>query len=871
MATGNHQGHKISLKSSLAACFSAALAITPALHVHALADNPKKPPEMMKPEEMKKESPKPAETTKPATKPTSSPAPAARRPGGPKLPQFPPGSPEQVEQAIDAGKRHLYNLQRADGSWERVTSPNVDGGPASVEGAQWGGLTAIATYALLASGENPQSTHMKAAIDWLAKAEITGTYALGLRAQVWGFLPADDAKTLCEKDAKLLLAALKGRGDAKGFYHYTISGEQSYDHSCSQYGVLGIWACAEAGFEVPPLYWQMVEQAWLRDQDPKTGGWSYNKRTNEERGVTPAMTAAGVATLFITQDYVHGMEGIDCKGNVTNANIDAGIKYMAAQIPNLGANFYTWYGVERIGVASGYKYFGSVDWYQTGAKIIAPHLVGQAEKKADISDSIPNTAFSLLFLNRGRAPVAINKLNYEIDFTAGGTRRVEKDKPTVTFWNERPRDIANLVKYLSHESEQFLNWQVVNLQANADALHDAPILYIAGSQSMDLKKEDEEKLRHYVEQGGLIVCNADCSKPEFTNTVMRNMGAKPSLAARLFPGYEVRKLPDSHVIYNNQNFQRKDWKDFVEIHAVGNGAREFMLVFPTGDPAKYWQTRTINGREAWHQVMMDVFTYANGKETPRYKGLTYIVNPSRAIKAERVMKVARLEYAGQWDPEPGGWRRMAAILHNQNKLDLQVDPVKLGAGNLDAYRVAHLTGTQKFQLTDPQRKELKSFASAGGLLIIDAAGGNGDFSSSAEAELHEIYGDSASDAASPLKTDALVYSAANKIADVTYRQFAIRTLLRNSKAPRLRAILKGGKPLAYYSPEDLSVGMVGQEIDGIYGYSPASATGIMQNILVQASATRSTPGALTLPPQSTRPDDVKKPAAPPKEKPKKPK
>ncbi len=88
------------------------------------------------------------------------------------------------------------------------------------------------------------------------------------------------------------------------------------------------------------------------------------------------MTAAGVATLFITQDYVHQADGIKCVGNLRNDHIDKGLKWMAGHTaewtPSQGyAGFplpgYTLYGVERIGVASGLKYFGTVDWYQYGA------------------------------------------------------------------------------------------------------------------------------------------------------------------------------------------------------------------------------------------------------------------------------------------------------------------------------------------------------------------------------------------------------------------------------------------------------------------------------------------------------------------------
>ena len=61
------------------------------------------------------------------------------------------------------------------------------------------------------------------------------------------------------------------------------------------------------------------------------------------------------------------------------------------------------------------------------------------------------------------------------------------------------------------------------------------------------------------------------------------------------------------------------------------------------------------------------------------------------MKPEKTVKLARLEYVGSWDPEPGGWKRLAAVMHNQNKIDLQVDHVKLGEGKLSGYKIAHIT------------------------------------------------------------------------------------------------------------------------------------------------------------------------------------
>ena len=38
-------------------------------------------------------------------------------------------------------------------------------------------------------------------------------------------------------------------------------------------------------------------------------------------------------------------------------------------------------------------------------------------------------------------------------------------------------------------------------------------------------------------------------------------------------------------------------------------------------------------------------------------------------------EVMTFEYPGNWNPEPGGRRRLAAVLNNRHKVDLKVEPI----------------------------------------------------------------------------------------------------------------------------------------------------------------------------------------------------
>src|SRR5258706_15618703 len=53
-------------------------------------------------------------------------------------------------------------------------------------------------------------------------------------------------------------------------------------------------------------------------------------------------------------------------------------------------------------------------------------------------------------------------------------------------------------------------------------------------------------------------------------------------------------------------------------------------------------------------------------------------------------------------------------------------------------------------------------------------------------------------------------------------------------APRLRGIEVNNRTGVIYSQEDLSVGLVGMSVDGIYGYETDYANKLMENIVLYA-------------------------------------
>jgi hypothetical protein len=300
------------------------------------------------------------------------------------------------------------------------------------------------------AGENPHSAPVNKALEWLEANDAHGTYVIGLRSCVWSLLPekwrSTDARfpMVRDHDRDFALYSRIQRGPNRGFYGYVYGANvpafgpydpngppsvSGYDRSNSHYGVLAAWGAEQAGAEIATQYWRDADADWKRAQRPD-GGWNYNDA--DAQGSTFTMTCAGLATLFITQNYVlrgdtHRFD--KCAGGFSDPAIDKGLewidKHFASSRAGAGKQMhYRAHDIGRVGIASGRKYFGGIDWY----KACSDELI-QTQAANGSWGTIHDTCFAIAFLLRGGAPIIINKLEYE-------TADASQTSP----WNERPRD-----------------------------------------------------------------------------------------------------------------------------------------------------------------------------------------------------------------------------------------------------------------------------------------------------------------------------------------------------------------------------------------------------------------------------------------------
>ena len=580
--------------------------------------------------------------------------------------------------------------------------------------------------------------------------------------------------------------------------------EFPWDNSNSQYGLLGVWAGVEVGMEVPDAYWQSVEQHWNATQ-LKSGEWGY--KNHDQLGYF-SMTCAGVASLLVTHDnldlpMLRGAVGRE----PYSPSLAAGLKWLdtadnGINTPNPNTHYlgYDLFGIERVGLASGYKYFGNHDWYREMAeRVVAAQFANGSWGHDDHGlDTLVDTAYSLLFLSRGRHPIIMTKLKFD------------------GAWDNRPRDVANLAKFAGRELERPLNWQVVDINHPWNDWFDSPVVFIASHQAPKLTDRNYAELRSFAWAGGLIFTQADLASAQFDKWVTE-------LAQKVAPGHPLEVIPDTDPIYSLQY----KLKTHRRLMGVRNGVR-WLIVHSPNDVAMAWQQRSDKTRLADFQLGTNVFLYASGKPDLRNRISSPFI-PAPTAPPTQAVRVARVTFNGNWDPEPAAWARFSRYLQWETGTSLVVGTLAPGKLTPGIAQVAALTGTGPVKFTDAEVNAIRDYITAGGVLLVDPCGGDNTF----RLAVREALLDRISNSATPMA----ILPGSPLLRDVSGGPGAIPLRVRPYTVDRYGNAITGievlslGKGAIVVSPRDLTFGLLGVQTWGVDGYQPEAAQVFVRNLI----------------------------------------
>ncbi len=702
---------------------------------------------------------------------------------------------EDLDRAVAAAVGYLNSKIDAQGSCR--------GEPAARD-VRYGAKTALCAYALLTAEPKPPSPAVRRALDWLTGRQLRGIYAVAMRAQVLGAAGDERYSPVLTVDVGELIESA-GETGAYAATLYPGPARRRNDNYHTAAAVLAVSSGPQAKTQATDDYWRRVARHWIDQQRPD-GGWGYRVRPDVMRDKTyGSITAAGLLALHTCARKLHRPGGIETEidESIARAMTWLDEHYSIDENPALGVNrYHEWvYNLSRVAVASGRKYFGARSWRDEG---IAKLIWAQRDDGAwGHADAIEQTAFSLLFLLNARRRVLLNKLSYDGE------------------WNTHPRDCANLTGWVSHTFKQPVRWEVVDIDRPIRDLHDAPILYISGVGTMQLSDPQTDKLRTFILRGGLIVSQAASNDTDFTIGILR-------LLKRLFPQYELARLDDDHPIYS-VNFTPPSPKG---LWGISNGVR-VLAVHSARELSADLQGGPGELQMPTFELLGNICLYATDRGQLRSWARTpWPPAPSEHFTPRSTIRLGRVRYDGNYDPEPLALRRLANIMARRHGIRLQLgEPISIRNLSAAAWPVAHMTGTDAFRLGTDEVAALWEYVRAGGTLIVDAAGGGEPFAQAAKTELLRAFPGGRFEQLSV----KLLQSGPEPLESVTYRRDLAGALGRDRCVPRIEGLYSDERLAIVFSGDDLTAALVGYPGYMIRGYAPPTAVAIMTNLICHLS------------------------------------
>mgnify|MGYP002879049245 CR=1 FL=1 len=223
-----------------------------------------------------------------------------------------------------------------------------------------------------------------------------------------------------------------------------------------------------------------------------------------EKKADPVMTAAGVAALTVTQQYlaetVSGYRRSDEDLKARNAGLewlDQHFQLNDPAVEEADWYYYMWI-IQQVGFASGYRTFNGVDWNTEVTREILNRQLPDGTWGGEQGKTV-STAFAMLYLSQANAAVGAAKLQY-----AGA-------------WNDEPDDLLNFARYASNRYESPIIWQVVDANLTGGELLESPMLYLSASDQFTFTPEQFAHLRNYVEGGGMFIIPSTLSRNSATD------------------------------------------------------------------------------------------------------------------------------------------------------------------------------------------------------------------------------------------------------------------------------------------------------------------------------------------------------------------
>jgi len=433
-------------------------------------------------------------------------------------------------------------------------------------------------------------------------------------------------------------------------------------------------------------------------------------------------------------------------------------------------------------------------------------------------------------------PALVGMINFSAQAVVEKGKREERDAfPTTQI------DIERLMNFSNNKLDIHYRYIATSLSSFSYDPTELPVLYLTGWTPMPkLSDEMVEKLRRYLYDGGTLVLHAQCGRKEFTDSAR-------AAIAKILPNRPLAALDGDNFIFHSyyditQMRVRNGTDDFKSmppyLEAVFLGCRPAIIFSPV-DLNCGWDVvnHPIEGGVLYHQddaLQLGVNIISSALANQQYARTwgTQKVYHQQDDKTRDQLVIAQVVHSGDWDPTPHALPNLMKYVAKNTTLNVQFKREVVDLANVDVFKhpVLYMTGLRDFKLSDEQVKQLKTYLTAGGVLVADSAAGNVAFDQAFRRELARVVGEN------KLKTvalDSALYQTPYQIKAVDYTKL-VKAQEPRLNAPTIEGVTVDGQLQVIYSRYSLSNGW--EQLNFAYnrGYADTDALRLGVNIFSYA-------------------------------------
>ena len=733
----------------------------------------------------------------------------------------------EVRSAIKLGIEALESRQRASGEWS-----GFDSYPS--------GTTALATLALINASDSPDTPAIQKGLKRVIDERAKSTYFVSLRVMCLANADPKGERYLREvqKDIDWLVKIQSPTG---GWAYGRNGRVGSPDSSNSQFALLALHEAAQMGAVIDDRVWLATKEYWENCR-ANGGGYSYNLGGRNKRR---SMSAAGMASTIIIDENLPDLGDMFQGARIKCCSADPGEEHEQETADHIGKEFnlgrnvagqghqwkyYFMYALERAGRLSGRRFFGTHDWYREGAsRLIDWRIDGQGWNGGGLENTNLSTAMALLFLAKGKRPIAIGKYLFESD----------QDKL-------HRKGVHYLTRNLEKAWDLKLNWQEVRgVDATADDLLESPVLFMSGNGGFVLTDFQKDSLKKYLENGGFLFADAcqgeGCGRAEFDRSFRQ-------LMVDLFPDSPLEPLPPNHPVWTSyEPLERPDERPLLGLQACCKTS----VIYCPRNLACLWNAdrpgvkrlmkknrrykRLISEVEYATKVGINVVTYATGRDLKEKGDRPKLEGKAKSVLVNRSLELPKLIHGGGQDEAPNAWRKIQQRFAESGiSVNLKKKFIKADLDQLSDHPFVFMHGRNAFSFTEEERAAIKVWLESGfGFLFADSICSSKEFTESFRSEMKKILGQPLK----PIPADHGVWTDPEYV-------FSIRKVtLRRKRGgagqfdeiqgpPELEGHEVDGRLAVVFSPNDLSCAMESTTVSQCDGYKREDAERIGINVLL---------------------------------------